>query len=153
MAKQTKPYSSFSVDDLGKAKKFYGEVLGLKVKEFSREGCGSMLTLMLDDQTEVLIYPKKDHTPATFTVLNIPAEDVEAAVKKLSAKGVNFEHSEGADAQGVMHDKGPVIAWFKDPAGNFLSVVEAEEMAEETEDSEESGVNKKYYEYAEEFLF
>lgn len=148
--KRTKPYSSFSVDDLQKAKQFYGEVLGLKVKEFSREGCGSMLSLMLDDQTEVLVYPKKDHTPASFTVLNIPAENVEEAVKKYSEKGVSFEHYDGSDELGVMHAEGPVIAWCKDPAGNFISIVEADEIEDF---ASESNVSNSSYKYAEEFVF
>ncbi len=152
MAKRTKPYSSFSVDDLEKAKKFYGDLLGLTVKEFSREGCGSMLSLMLDDQTEVLIYPKKDHVPASFTVLNIPVEDVEAMVKKLSGKGISFEHYDGADEQGVMHAEGPVIAWCKDPAGNFISIVEADEIEDYAAETE-SAVENKSYKYAEEFVF
>lgn len=151
MTKRTKPYSSFSVDDLEKAKKFYSEVLGLNVKEFSREGCGSMLSLMLDEQTEVLIYPKKDHTPASFTVLNIPAENVEAAVKKLAAKGIKFEHYDGSDELGVMHAEGPVIAWLKDPAGNFLSIVEADDIKEDF--AEEQSMDNKTYKYAEEFVF
>lgn len=150
MTKRTKPYSSFSVDDLEKAKQFYGDVLGLEVKEFSREGCGSMLSLFLDDQTEVLIYPKKDHVPASFTVLNIPVENVEATVKKLSEKGLGFEHYEGSDEQGVMHAKGPVIAWCKDPAGNFVSIVEADEIQDF---ASESAVENKSYKYAEEFVF
>jgi predicted enzyme related to lactoylglutathione lyase len=150
MAKRTKAFSSFSVNDLDKAKNFYSEILGMKVREYSREGCGTMLFLMLDDETEVLIYLKKDHAPASFTVLNIPVENVEEAVRKLTAKGVSFEHYEGSDEQGIMHDAGPVISWFKDPAGNFLSIVEADEIAEDFEDS---SANRKYYEYAEEFLF
>lgn len=127
MKKPTKPFSSFSVDDLDKAKKFYGEILGFKVEEFSREGCGSMLNIFLDENTHVLVYPKKDHVPASFTILNIPVEKVEEAVRKLSSRGVAFEHYEGSDELGVMHDEGPVIAWFKDPAGNFISYMETEE--------------------------
>lgn len=127
MKKSTKPFSSFSVDDLDKAKKFYSEILGFKVEEFTREGCGSMLNIYLDEDTSVLVYPKKDHTPATFTILNIPVEKVDEAVRKLSSKGVSFEHYEGSDELGIMHDEGPVVAWFKDPAGNFISYMEAEE--------------------------
>lgn len=151
MKKRTKPYSSFSVDDLDKAKDFYSDVLGLKVKVFSREGCGPMLSLFLDEQTEVLVYPKKDHVPASFTVLNIPALNVEEAVRKLSAKGVAFEHYEGADEQGVMHVEGPVIAWCKDPAGNFISIVEADEVADVADEDQQ--VKEKSYEYAQEFFF
>ena len=104
-----------------------------------------MLMLSLGGQTEVLIYPKKDHVPASFTVLNFPVENVEDAVKKLSGKGVSFEHYEGADEAGVMHNEGPVIAWFKDPAGNFLSYTEAEDMAEDIADPSKANINISDY--------
>lgn len=142
-----KPFSSFSVDDLDKAKKFYGETLGLNVKEFNKEGCGPMLKLLLDEDTEVLVYPKKDHVPATFTVLNFPVEKVEDAVKKLSAKGISFEHYEGADAAGIVKDKGPAMAWFKDPAGNFISYVESSAYAELSPD-----YKKEVSDYTDQFV-
>lgn len=133
MNKNIKAFSSFSVDDLDKAKKFYGDTLGLKISEESRAGCGSMLTLSLEGGGEVLIYPKKDHVPATFTVLNFVVKDIEKTVKEISAKGVSFEHYEGSDELGIMHDEGPVVAWFKDPAGNFISYMEAEEAVTQDE--------------------
>ena len=120
-----KTFSTFSVNDLGKAKDFYRKTLGLDVKE-QPEG----LDLNLPGGQQVFIYPKPDHTPATFTVLNFLVNDVEAAVDELSAAGVRFEHYEGqmqTDAKGIAHGgngMGPeAIAWFKDPAGNFISVL------------------------------
>jgi catechol 2,3-dioxygenase-like lactoylglutathione lyase family enzyme len=113
------------VDDLGKAKDFYRKTLGLDVKD-QPEG----LDLNLTGGQRVFIYPKPDHKPATFTVLNFVVNDVEAAVDELSAAGVQFEHYEGqmqTDAKGIAHGAngmGPeAIAWFKDPAGNFISVL------------------------------
>jgi len=120
-----KTFSTFSVNDLGKAKDFYRKTLGLDVKE-QPEG----LDLNLPGGQRVFIYPKPDHTPATFTVLNFQVRDVEAAVDELAAAGVQFEHYEGqmkTDKKGIAHGSngmGPeAIAWFKDPAGNFISVL------------------------------
>ena len=122
MLENTKPFSSFSVNDLQKAKDFYGKTLGLEVKTES-EG----LQLQFPDNT-IFIYPKENHTPATFTILNFPVENVEKAVDELSKRGVRFEkYEEGelkTDKKGIFHGDGPTIAWFKDPAGNFLSVIE-----------------------------
>ena len=113
-------FSSFSVDDLEQAKRFYGTTLGVKVSE-SPEG------LEMHRKTSVFVYPKPNHKPATFTVLNFLVDDIEAAVDELKQKGVSFEHYDGAiktDEKGIHRDGGPAIAWFKDPAGNILSVVQ-----------------------------
>jgi len=116
-------FSSFSVNDLQKAKQFYANALGLKVKE-SKEG----LELHPGD-TDVFIYPKPNHKPASFTVLNFVVDDIEKAVDELKKTGVKFEKYEGeikTDEKGIHHNGGPKIAWFKDPAGNILSVLEKE---------------------------
>jgi catechol 2,3-dioxygenase-like lactoylglutathione lyase family enzyme len=117
-------FSGFSVDDVARAKDFYAGTLGLKVTEEN-----GMLTLHLAGATTVLVYPKDDHRPATFTVLNFPVDDIEAAVDALTAGGVRFEHYEGTgietDAKGIFRGGGPLIAWFTDPAGNVLSVLES----------------------------
>ena len=121
MLETRKAFSSFSVNDLQKAKEFYGQTLGLKVSE-SPEGLE-----LHPGQTNVFIYPKPNHTPATFTVLNFQVDDVEAAVNELGKRGVHFEKYEGeieTDEKGIHRNGGPSIAWFKDPAGNILSVLE-----------------------------
>ncbi len=125
MLKDSKAFSGFSVDDLAKAKEFYGKTLGLKVTE----SMGN-LNLHLAGGATVIIYPKATHSPATFTILNFPVDDVEKAVDKLAKRGVRFEVYKQpdikTDAKGIHRgDGGPVIAWFKDPAGNILSVLEA----------------------------
>ena len=123
MLETNKAFSSFSVNDLEKAKQFYGQTLGLKVKE-SPEGLE-----LHPGQQSVFIYPKPNHEPATFTVLNFQVNNIDAVVDDLKQKGVNFEHYEGeikTDAKGIHRDNGPTIAWFKDPAGNILSVVESD---------------------------
>ena len=121
--KYTKVISSFSVDDLEKAKEFYVKTLGIDISE-SKEG----LSLYPKSSNEIFIYPKTDHTPATFTVLNFPVDDVEQAMIDLIKLGVRFEiYKEGelkTDNNGIFRGEGPKIAWFKDPAGNFLSVLE-----------------------------
>jgi predicted enzyme related to lactoylglutathione lyase len=117
-------FSGFSVNNIAKAKKFYGETLGLEVSE-----ANGLLKLHLGGATKLLIYPKPNHVPATFTILNFPVKDIEAAVSQLSKSGVRFEHYEGelkTDEQGIFRGGGPLIAWFKDPAGNILSVLEGE---------------------------
>jgi predicted enzyme related to lactoylglutathione lyase len=125
MFKDTKAFSGFSVDDVAKAKQFYGETLGLDVSE-----ANGLLTLNIAGDRGTLIYPKPDHTPASFTVLNFPVDDVEAAVDELTGRGVRFERYEGTDietdAKGVFRGGGPLIAWFKDPAGNVLSVIQTD---------------------------
>jgi predicted enzyme related to lactoylglutathione lyase len=124
MFRDTKAFSGFSVDDTQKAKAFYSKTLELEVSE-----ANGLLTLHIAGGTKILIYPKPNHSPATFTILNFPVEDVEAAVDELTRRGVRFEHYEGdikTDAKGIFRGGGPVIAWFKDPAGNILSVLEQE---------------------------
>ena len=119
----TKAYSGFSVDDIAAAKKFYGETLGLRVSEEN-----GLLTLHIAGDRDTLVYPKPDHTPATFTILNFPVTDIEKAVDDLSQRGVEFEHYKGTDVEtdekGIFRGGGPLIAWFKDPAGNVLSVLQ-----------------------------
>ena len=120
--KNTKAFSSFSVKDLDEAKKFYGQMLGLSVSE-SDEG----LILQTKGGIDIFIYPKPDHTPATFTVLNFIVDDVNRAVNELTKLGIRFQiYDKGdlkTDDRGVFQGK-PKIAWFKDPAGNFLSILE-----------------------------
>jgi catechol 2,3-dioxygenase-like lactoylglutathione lyase family enzyme len=121
MFEHTKAFSGFSVDDIPKANQFYGETLGLRVTEEY-----GMLTLHIAGDRDTLIYPKEDHTPATFTILNFPVDDIDKAVDELGARGVQFERYEGAeqDEKGIARGQGPAIAWFKDPAGNILSVLQ-----------------------------
>jgi catechol 2,3-dioxygenase-like lactoylglutathione lyase family enzyme len=119
MFEHTKAFSGFSVDDIPKAKEFYGETLGLRVTEDN-----GMLTLHIAGDRPTLVYPKADHAPATFTILNFPVDDIDAAVNDLVARGVEFERYESVDEKGIMRDVGPPIAWFKDPAGNILSVLQ-----------------------------
>ena len=121
MLAESKAFSGFAVDDIDKARQFYGETLGLETSEEN-----GMLTLHIAGDRPTLVYPKDDHTPADFTILNFPVDDVDAAVGALAARGVRFERYDGfgQDEQGIMRDQGPPIAWFKDPAGNVLSVLE-----------------------------
>ncbi len=125
MLKDSKAFSTFSVDDVPKARQFYGETLGLDVRD-ELDG----LALSLGSGAEVFVYPKPDHRPAVFTILNFPVEDVEQAVDRLTAAGVTFERYEGfdQDEKGIARggEGPPAIAWFKDPAGNILSVLEVE---------------------------
>ena len=126
MFKDKHVFSSFSVDDIEKAKQFYGEMLGF---DFTEDEMGS-ITLNLSGGGQVLIYPKwGGHQAATFTVLNIPVDDVDKAVDDLTTKGVRFEHYNTddlkTDAKGIARDdRGPTIAWFKDPAGNIIAVLQ-----------------------------
>ena len=128
LLRDTQAFSGFSVNDVQKAKKFYGETLGLDVAEVP--DMEDMLELHLGSGATVLIYPKPDHKPATFTILNFPVDDVEETVDTLSKRGVRFERYEGeikTDEKGISRGNGgPTIAWFKDPAGNILSVLEEE---------------------------
>ena len=119
--KSSKAFAGFSTNDIARTKAFYADTLGLEVTEEN-----GMLTLHLTGGTTVLIYPKDNHEPATFTVLNFPVDDIDKAVDELSARAVRFEGYEGMDqdARGVMRDQGPAIAWFTDPAGNIISVIE-----------------------------
>jgi len=118
-----KCFSSFSVNDIEKAKEFYGQTLGLKVSELE-EG----LELNLAGGTSVFLYPKPNHTPASFTVLNFPVKDIDEAVEELTTLGLRLEKYDlpdlKTDKNGVMRGPGMQIAWFKDPAGNILSVIE-----------------------------
>ena len=125
MLDASKAYSGFAVDDPAKAKQFYGETLGLEVKELDVGAEQPLLELNLGHR-QVLIYPKPDLAPANYTVLNFPVEDVEATVDDLAAKGVEFERYEGfdQDEKGIARGQGPPIAWFTDPAGNILAVHE-----------------------------
>jgi catechol 2,3-dioxygenase-like lactoylglutathione lyase family enzyme len=125
MFQKSKAFSGFSVADISAAKQFYGQTLGLEVTE-----ANGMLTLHLGSGAKILVYPKPNHTPASFTILNFPVEDVERTVGALKERGVRFEvYREGpykTDENGVFRGGGPTIAWFRDPAGNILSVLEAE---------------------------
>jgi predicted enzyme related to lactoylglutathione lyase len=124
MLETSNAFSGFAAPDISKEKKFYSNTLGLKVTEEH-----GLLTLHLTGGNNVLIYPKPNHVPASFTVLNFPVEDVDLAVEELSKRGVRFEKYNGpeikTDEKGIMRGNGPTIAWFKDPAGNILSVLEA----------------------------
>jgi catechol 2,3-dioxygenase-like lactoylglutathione lyase family enzyme len=123
MFRDSKAFSGFAVPDIAAAKAFYADTLGLDVTEEH-----GMLTLHLAGGRDTIVYPKADHVPATYTILNFPVEDVDDTVDALTAKGVEFQTYEGADfatdAKGVMRQGGPLIAWFTDPAGNILSVIE-----------------------------
>ena len=117
-------FSGFSVDDTAKAKEFYGQTLGLEVSELPNFG---LLQITIANGGNVLLYPKENHEPASFTVLNFSVDDVDEAVDELTAHGVQFERYEGdlsTDEKGIARGSGPTIAWFKDPAGNILSVLE-----------------------------
>ncbi len=123
MLADSKAFSGFSVNDVSQARAFYEDTLGLRVSE-----ANGMLTLHLAGGRDILAYPKDDHTPASFTILNFPVDDVEAAVDDLAKRGVTFERypDMGADMdeKGVFRGGGPLIAWFTDPAGNVLSVIQ-----------------------------
>jgi catechol 2,3-dioxygenase-like lactoylglutathione lyase family enzyme len=123
MLDKSKAFSSFSVNDVQKAKEFYSRTLGLEVSESH-----GLLNLHRPGGTTVLIYPKPNHLPATFTILNFPVQNVDEAVAELTERGVRFEiYNEPdlkTDERGIFRGGGPVIAWFKDPAGNILSVLE-----------------------------
>ena len=121
MFKNTKAFSGFSVNDLHKARQFYSEILGLEVSE------NMGLELHIAGGNNILVYPKPNHTAATFTILNFPVNDIEKTVEELRKKGVIFESYEEpikTDENGIFRGRAPNIAWFKDPAGNILSVIE-----------------------------
>jgi catechol 2,3-dioxygenase-like lactoylglutathione lyase family enzyme len=124
MLTKSKAFSSFSVNDLQKAKAFYQEILGLNVTDNPM----GLIELHLEGENKILVYPKPNHTPATFTVLNFPVKNIAEAVDELIGKGVSFEQYEGeiqTDEKGISRGNGgPNIAWFKDPAGNILSLIE-----------------------------
>jgi catechol 2,3-dioxygenase-like lactoylglutathione lyase family enzyme len=125
MLAQSKAFSGFAVDDLEQAREFYGETLGLEVEPIDDPG---LLTIHLAGDRDTLVYPKPDFQPATYTILNFPVDDVDATVDDLTARGVTFERYEGMeqDEKGISRGLGPNIAWFKDPAGNILSVLDEE---------------------------
>jgi catechol 2,3-dioxygenase-like lactoylglutathione lyase family enzyme len=123
MFRDTEAFSGFSVDNVPRAKDFYGETLGLEVSD---EGDGFVIHIA--GRRDVFVYPKGDaHEPASFTILNFPVDDIEAAVAALKERGVEFERYEGTEAEtdedGIFRGEGPLIAWFKDPAGNVLSLI------------------------------
>ena len=124
MLRESKAFSGFSAGDIPKAKEFYAGTLGLEVSESH-----DILTLHLAGENNVIIYPKPNHVPATFTVLNFPVDDLDFAVDELTKRGVQFEHYDlpgiKTDEKGIRRGgNGPTAAWFKDPAGNILSVIE-----------------------------
>jgi catechol 2,3-dioxygenase-like lactoylglutathione lyase family enzyme len=122
MFTNTKAFSGFAVDDIEAARGFYGDTLGLKTSEEN-----GILTLHIADDRPTIVYPRPGHTPAEYTILNFPVDDIEQAVDELAARGVEFERYEGFDQddRGI-HRNGPPIAWFKDPAGNVLSVLQVD---------------------------
>ena len=124
MLEPEQAFSGFAVDDIDAAKRFYGETLGMNVSDDN-----GMLALGIGGGKRVLVYPKPDHVPATYTILNFPVDDVDAAVDGLTRAGVQFEHYDWedikTDEKGIMRGNGPDIAWFRDPAGNILSVLKA----------------------------
>ena len=125
MFKNTKAFSGFSVDDIQKAKKFYSEVLGVEVVDNPM----GLIELHIAGSNNIMVYPKPNHEPATYTVLNFPVPNIDEAVDELTKKGVAFEQYGGqikTDEKGIARGNGhgPNIAWFKDPAGNILSVIE-----------------------------
>ncbi|HEX3739305.1 MAG TPA: VOC family protein [Terriglobales bacterium] len=125
MLSANKAFSSYSVNDIHKAREFYSKTLGIEVSS----GPEGTLVLSVDGHRKALMYPKPNHQPASFTVLNFPVENVEKTVDELSRRGVRFEiynePNSKTDARGISRGNGPTIAWFKDPAGNILSVLEA----------------------------
>ena len=120
MLADSRAFSGFAVPDVAQARQFYGETLGLRVSEEH-----GMLQLHLAGGRDVIVYPKPDHTPASYTILNFPVDDVEATVDALTERGVRFERYQGFDQddKGIQRGGGPLIAWFKDPGGNVLSVI------------------------------
>ncbi len=125
MLKNSKAFSGFSVNDIQKAKEFYSEILGLEVKDNPM----GLLELNTEGVNRVIIYPKPNHVPATFTILNFPVKNIDESVDELIKKGITFEQYDGpikTDEKGICRSggKGPNIAWFKDPAGNILSLIE-----------------------------
>ena len=121
MFTNTTAFSGFAVDDLEAAKKFYGETLGLRTSEHY-----GLLTLHLAGDRDTLVYPRPDHAPASYTILNFQVDDIDAAVDELIRRGVSLEKYEGMgqDEKGINRGGGPYIAWFKDPAGNILAVLQ-----------------------------
>jgi catechol 2,3-dioxygenase-like lactoylglutathione lyase family enzyme len=123
MLANSEAFSGFAVPDLARARQFYSETLGLKVSGQEEDG---LLNLELAGGRNVVVYFKPDHTPATYTILNFPVEDVEGTVDGLTARGVEFERYDGIDQddKGIHRGQGPLIAWFRDPAGNIMAIIE-----------------------------
>jgi catechol 2,3-dioxygenase-like lactoylglutathione lyase family enzyme len=121
MFANTKAFSGFAVEDLEQARDFYGQTLGLRTSEQN-----GLLTLHLAGDRDTLVYPKPGHVPAGYTILNFPVDDIDEAVDALAARGVRFERYEGLDQdeKGISRGRGPSIAWFTDPSGNVLSVLQ-----------------------------
>ena len=121
MFRNTPAFSGFAVPDIDSARRFYADTLELEVTEEH-----GLLTLHLAGDRPTIVYPKPDFTPATYTILNFEVDDIDAAVDELSRRGVSFERYDGfpQDEKGIMRGNGPDIAWFKDPAGNILSVIQ-----------------------------
>ena len=124
MLADSEAFSGFAVPDLAEARRFYADILGLRVSELDDQA--GLLTLHLSGGRDVVVYLKPDHTPATYTILNFPTDDIERDVDALVAKGVTFERYAGSkqDERGINRGGGPLIAWFTDPAGNVMSVVQ-----------------------------
>jgi catechol 2,3-dioxygenase-like lactoylglutathione lyase family enzyme len=121
MFTNTKAFSGFAVDDVDRARTFYADTLGLETSEEN-----GILTLLIAGDRPTIVYPRPGHTPAEYTILNFPVDDIERTVDELTARGVEFERYEGFDQddRGIHRGGGPLIAWFRDPAGNVLSVLE-----------------------------
>jgi catechol 2,3-dioxygenase-like lactoylglutathione lyase family enzyme len=124
MLANSKAYSGFAVDDVARAKQFYTETLGLRVSDLDAQN--GLFELQVGGERPILVYQKPDFTPATYTILNFPVDDIDKIVDELTARGVSFEKYEGfgQDEKGIARDQGPSIAWFRDPAGNIMSVIE-----------------------------
>ncbi len=126
MFRASKAFGSFAVSDIRQAREFYSNILGLEVSDVPH--MSELLELRLQGSTRVLLYSKPDHTPATFTVLNFPVDNIEKAVEELTRRGVQFETYNNetikTDKKGISRGPGPKVAWFRDPAGNILSVLE-----------------------------
>jgi catechol 2,3-dioxygenase-like lactoylglutathione lyase family enzyme len=125
MLENSKAFSGFAVDDLGKAREFYGDTLGLQTKVLDEEN-GVMSLELAGDRTTLIYLKPGDLVPANYTILNFPVDDIDSAVDELASRGVEFERYDGfdQDEKGIARGSGPNIAWFKDPAGNILSVLE-----------------------------
>lgn len=121
MFENTRAFSGFAVNDLQKARQFYGDTLGLRTSEQN-----GLLTLHIAGDRDIIVYPKPGHTPADYTILNFPVDDIDNAVDELVGRGVSLERYDGLeqDDKGIHRTGGPLIAWFKDPAGNVLSVLQ-----------------------------
>ncbi|MGZ5339020.1 MAG: VOC family protein [Thermoleophilaceae bacterium] len=122
MLENSEAFSGFATPDLGQAKQFYGDTLGLKVTELEE---GNLLQLEIAGGRNVLLYVKPDHAPGNYTILNFPVDDIDAVVDGLTERGVRFERYDDFDQddKGIFRGEGPLIAWFKDPFGNILSVI------------------------------